>query len=128
MKKIILMMLSAIMLSAMLSVQNAKAQDKVPNWPGVTIKVLTDNENVNVSEVTFAPGAVADWHSHPQFTVYAVTDVKMQVEINGKETTVAELKAGEARWSPAVTHKTSNVGKKPFTIIVTEIKEVPHQH
>ena len=121
-------MLSVIMLTAMLSVQTANAQDKKPNWPGVTIKVLTDNDNVNVSEVTFAPGAVADWHSHPQYTAYTLTDVKMQVEIKGKETTTAELKAGQSMYSPAVTHKTTNVGKKPFTVIVTEIKEVPHKH
>ena len=121
-------MLSAIILTAMLSVQTANAQDKKPNWPGVTIKVLTDNDNVNVSEVTFAAGAVADWHSHPQYTVYAVTDVKMQVEIKDKETTTTDIKAGQAMWSPAVTHKTTNVGKKPFTVIVSEIKEEPNKH
>ncbi len=44
--------------------QKANAQNKVEKWPGVTDKVLTDNDNVHVSEVTFAPGAVADWHSH----------------------------------------------------------------
>lgn len=121
-------MLSAIMLTVLLTVQPAHAQDKESPWPGVTKKVLVDNARVNVSEVTFAPGAVADWHSHPQYTAYAVTDVKMQVEIKGKETTVAELKAGQAMWSPAVTHKTSNVGKEPFTVIVSEIKKGPHKH
>ena len=121
-------MLSAIILTAMLSMQTVNAQDKKPTWPGVTIKVLTDNDNVNVSEITFAPGAVADWHSHPQYTVYAVTDVKMQVEIKDKETTTTDIKAGQAMWSPAVTHKTTNVGKKPFTVIVSEIKEVPNKH
>jgi len=128
MKKSILMVLSAIMLTAMLSVQTANAQDKKPSWPGVTIKVLVDNDKVNVSEVTFAPGAVADWHSHPQYTAYALTDVKMKVETKGKETTTVELKAGQAIWSPAVTHQTTNVGNKPFTVIVSEIKEGPHNH
>ncbi len=61
-----------------------------------------------------APGAVADWHSHPQHTIYAVTDAKMQVEIKDKETTTFELKAGQAIWSPAVTHRTSNAGKNTF--------------
>ena len=65
---------------------------------------------------------MADWHSHPQYAGYAVTDVKMQVEIKGQATTVAELKAGQGMWSAAVTHKTTNVGPKPFTVIVTEIK------
>ena len=121
-------MLLAIMLTAMLMVQTTNAQDKKPNWPGVTIKVLTDNEHVNVSEVTFAAGAVAAWHSHPQYTAYAVTDMTMQVEVKDKETTTVNVKAGEAMWSPAVTHQTTNVGKKAFTLIVTEIKDVPHTH
>lgn len=121
-------MLSVIALMASVSVQKVNAQEKKEMWPGVTGKVLIENDNVKVSEVTFAPGAVADWHSHPQYTAYAVTDVKMKTEINGKETTTIDIKAGQAVWSPAVTHKTTNVGKKSFTVIVTEIKEMPHKH
>lgn len=113
-------MLSVIVFMA--TGQKANAQDKMEKWPGVTIKVLTDNDKVNVSKVTFAPGAIAVWHSHPQYTVYAVTDVKMKVEMKDKKAVIVELKAGHAMWSPAVTHQTSNVGKKPFTVIVTEIK------
>jgi quercetin dioxygenase-like cupin family protein len=121
MKKSILTICSAIVLTTLLSLQTLTAQEK-REWPGVTTKVLVDNDNVNVSEVTFAPGAVADWHSHPQYTAYAVTDVKMQTEIKGKDNAIVELKAGQAVWSPAVTHKTTNIGKKPFTVIVSEIK------
>jgi quercetin dioxygenase-like cupin family protein len=128
MKKTIVSVFSVLLLLTLLFAQTAQAQDKRPEWPGVTTKVLVDNENVNVSEVTFAPGAVADWHSHPQYTAYALTDVKMQTDMKGKESTVAELKPGQAIWSPAVTHKTTNVGKKPFTVIVSEIKEVPRKN
>lgn len=113
-------MLSVMMFMATL--QKANAQEKVEKWPGVTIQVLTDNDNVNISEVTFDPGAVAEWHSHPQYAVYAVTNVKMKVEMKDKEAVVVDLKAGQAMYSPAVTHQTTNVGKKPFTVIVTEIK------
>ena len=128
MKKSILIIFTAVIFAVILSVKTTYAQDQKPTWPGVTIKVLLDNENVNVSEVTFNAGAVADWHSHPQYTVYAVTDVKMKVEIKDKEPNVVEIKAGQAIWSPAVTHQTTNVGKNPFTVIVSEIKEVPHKH
>lgn len=121
MKKIILMMLTVAM-TAFLFSQNAKAQDKKEKWPGVTVKVLTENEHVKISEVTFAPGAVADWHSHPQHTVYAITDMKMQEEIKGKASVTHEMKAGQAAWSPAVEHKTTNLSNKPYTAIVTEIK------
>lgn len=122
MKKIMLLVLSVIAITALVTVQAANAPDKKEPWPGVTKTVLLDNEQVNISEVSFAPGAVATWHSHPQYTAYAVTDVTMKVEIKGQEAIVAELKAGQAMWSPAVTHQTSNAGKKPFTVIVTEMK------
>lgn len=122
MKNAILMMLSVITLTTLMTVQTANAQETSAPWPGVTKKVLIDNEHVNVAEVTFAPGAVADWHSHPQYSAYAITDVKMKIEIKDKEPVVADLKAGQAIYSPAVTHKTTNVGKKPFTVIVSEIK------
>ncbi|WP_136666971.1 hypothetical protein [Flavobacterium sp. H122] len=121
MKKSILNVLLFVFISV-LGIQFTNAQEKMEPWPGVTKKVLTDNDKVTVSEVTFAPGAVADWHSHPNYSVYAVTDVKMKVEMKDKEPTVVEFKAGQVGWSEAVTHRTTNVGKKPFKAIVTEIK------
>lgn len=121
MKNSIMTMLSVLAFTVLLNVQTVNAQVK-EEWPGVTKKVLTDNDKVNVAEVTFAPGAVADWHSHPQYSVYAVTNVKMKAEVKGKEPAIVEMKAGQVGWSEAVTHKTSNVGTKPFTVIVTEIK------
>jgi quercetin dioxygenase-like cupin family protein len=122
MKKSILIIMSVMVVMVLSSVQSANAQNVSEPWPGVTKKVLIDNDKVNVSEVTFATGAVATWHSHPQYTVYAVTDVKMQVEVKGEKDVIVELKAGEAMYSPAVTHQTTNLGKKSFTVIVTEIK------
>ena len=122
MKKTLLLLLSAMALAAFALIQPARAQDTTEPWPGVTKKVLVDNEHVNISEVTFAPGAVAVWHSHPQYTVYAVTDIKMKIEEKGKDTKIVEFKAGQAMYSPAVTHQTSNPGDKAFTAIVTEMK------
>ncbi|WP_143076456.1 cupin domain-containing protein [Flavobacterium swingsii] len=116
------MILSLFAFMTVFNVQTANAQAKMEPWPGVTKKILTDNEKVNVAEVTFAPGAVADWHSHPQYSVYALTDVKMKTEVKDKEPVIVEMKAGQVGWSEAVMHKTTNVGKKPFTAIVTEIK------
>ena len=116
-----LMMLS-VMLTAFMFSQTANAQDKKEMWPGVTIKVLTENDRVKIFEVTFAPGAVATWHDHPAHAIYAVTNVKMKEEVKDKPTVVNELKAGQAVWSEAVHHQTTNVGKTASTLIVTEIK------
>src|SRR5687767_836436 len=122
MKKAILLTLSMIAFTTFISVQSAFAQDIMEPWPGVTIKVLTENENVKVFRVTFAKNAVADWHSHPEHTIYALTNARIKAEEKGKEPAILDLKAGQAVWSPAVTHKSSNIGKKKATLIVTEIK------
>nr|WP_294939320.1 hypothetical protein [uncultured Flavobacterium sp.] len=121
MKKSILMML-LVVLVAFVNIPTVNAQATTVPWPGVTKKVLFENDKVNISEVTFAPGAVADWHSHPQYSVYALTAIKMKVEVEGKDNVILEMKAGQAGYSPAVTHKTTNIGKKPFTAIVSEMK------
>ena len=111
MKKSIQAFLAVITLVSIVTIQTANAQATMEPWPGVTVKVLTDNEHVKILEITFAPGAVTDWHSHPQHTLYALTDVNMKEELKGQEATTAQIKAGQAMWSPAVTHKTTNVGK-----------------
>ena len=51
-----------------------------------------------------------------------MTDVKMKIEEKNKADQVVEFKAGQAVYMAAVTHQTSNVGDKPFTVLVTEIK------
>src|SRR5688500_18118110 len=109
--------ISVIAMTMVFSFQTSFAQEKTEPWPGVTMKVLVDNEHVQIAEVTFAPGAVATWHDHPNYTVYAVTDVTMKEEIKGKETVKVELKAGQAGFSEARSHQTTNTGKKAFTVI-----------
>lgn len=125
--KATVMMLSAIALTAVLSVQTSLAQETKSPWPGITAKILVENDHVKISEVTFEPGSVADWHDHSDHTVYAVTDIKMKEEMKDKEPGTIEMKAGQAAFAPACTHKVTNVGKKAIAI-VTEIKQVPHKH
>jgi quercetin dioxygenase-like cupin family protein len=117
MKKTILVILTALLLSSF-----AFSQEKKEMWPGVSAKILLDNEKVNVTEYTFKPGAVADWHSHPQNSVYTVTDAKMKVEIKDQNAKINEVKAGMAMWSPVITHRVTNVGEKEFIVVITEIK------
>ena len=122
MKKTIFLTLLVMTFTAIVNIQSTNAQEVMEAWPGVTIKVLVENENVKVFRVTFAKGAVADWHEHPEYTAYAVTNAKIKAEEKGKEPAILDLKAGQAVWSPAVKHKTTNIGKKKLTLIVTEMK------
>ena len=122
MKKTILLTLTVIAFTVFVNIRTTIAQEVMEPWPGVTIKVLTENESVKVFQVTFAKNAVADWHSHPEHTIYGITNSKIKSEEKGKDPAILELKAGQAVWSPAVMHKTTNIGKKKFKLIVTEIK------
>jgi quercetin dioxygenase-like cupin family protein len=121
MKKSIQTILLVFMLTVF--VNAVKAQEQKEPWPSVTAKVLTESDKLTVTQVTFAPGAVADWHSHKLHAVYAITDVKMKAEEKGKEPVIVELKAGDALSLPAVKHKTTNLGEAAFTVIVTELKK-----
>lgn len=94
MKKIFLTTLCVIAIMTITSVQSGYTQTQMTPWPGVSVNVLKDNDHVKISKMTFAPGATTDWHSHPQFTIYAITDVKMKEEIKDKAPGTIELKAG----------------------------------
>ena len=122
MRKFLKLVLMMLLLVALTNIQKSFCQEIMEPFPGVKMKVLTENEHVKVFEVTVVPGATADWHSHPQHTIYALTDISMKIEEKEKQPYIIELKKGESKWFPAVTHKISNSGKKSFIAIFTEIK------
>ncbi len=98
------------------------AQEPMNVASNVYKKVLIDNEKVRVIEVEFAPGETAPWHSHPDHIAYALTDGKLEITDKDKPPVVAELKAGDAMYMPAVTHMAKNVGTTTFKLVVTELK------
>ena len=98
------------------------AQDPVKAASNVYKKVLLDNDQVRVMQVEFAPGDVAAWHSHPNHLAYALTDGKLEITDKGKQPVVAEIKANDVLYMPAVTHTAKNVGTTTLKLIVTELK------
>ena len=101
---------------------SAYAQDPVKVASNVYKKVLIDNEKVRVIEVEFAPGESTEWHSHPDHVAYAITDGKLEITDKGKPSTIADFKAGDAMYMPAVTHIAKNIGTTTFKLLVTELK------
>jgi len=122
MKKIEMITMSLLLGFFLVLGANAYAQDMTKSTPGVTSKVLVDNEKVKVTEVEFAPGAVSDWHSHPNYVIYALTDAKMELTEKGKAAYIKELKAGTASYMPAVTHMAKNIGTTAAKMVLTELK------
>lgn len=96
------------------------AQDGVKMNPD-NHKVLVDDDNVRVYEVTFAPGQKMGMHSHPRHVVYALTDGTITLTSNGKSEAVT-LKAGDAVDMDAVSHSTENSGTSEVRLVVVEIK------
>jgi quercetin dioxygenase-like cupin family protein len=106
-----------LMMSTVMQAQNPMKVD-----PKVYKKILLENDKVRVMSVEFAPGQTMPWHSHPQHTIYAVTDGTLEITEKGKPAKINKMKAGEVMYSPAVTHMGKNIGKNTVKLIVTEIK------
>ena len=103
--------------------KTALAQDPVKVGPGI-YKTILENDYVRVCEVTFKPGAKMPMHSHPGHVIYWATDGKLNVTTPDGKTVELDGKAGDAMWSPPVTHAGENIGTADVKLIVTEIKSV----
>ena len=100
------------------------AQDPIKVNPKVYKKILLENDKVRVMSVEFTPGQTMAWHSHPQHTVYAVTDGTLQITEKGKPATIVKMKSGDVLYIAPVTHMGKNIGKNTVKLVVTEIKPV----
>jgi beta-alanine degradation protein BauB len=100
----------------------ATAQDPLKVGPKIYKKLL-ENERVRMLEVNFAPGDSIGMHAHPDHAVYAVTGGKLRVTTSDGKTQVAELKAGDPIWFPAIIHGAKNIGTTHLKLVVVELKE-----
>lgn len=87
------------------------------------VKVLLENAQVRVREVTFAPGA-GDTHTHPYAHVgVLLTKGQLVFADKGKTEETVNFEVGSAGYREAkVTHLVRNPGKEPMKVIEVEIK------
>jgi len=97
------------------------AQDMAKVAPKNT-KVLLDNDQVRVIEVSLKPGDKLPMHSHPANVVYFVTGGKTKTTTADGKVTETEHKAGEAMWSEPITHSNENIGNAATKALVVEMK------
>ncbi|WP_267223563.1 cupin domain-containing protein [Dyella silvae] len=97
------------------------AQDMVKVAPKNS-KVLLDNDQVRVIEVSLKPGDTLPMHSHPANVVYFITGGKTKTTTSEGKVTETEHKAGEAIWSEPITHSNQNTGAAPERALVVELK------
>jgi len=102
------------------------AQDWVATG-GAPKKVLLDNAQVRVVELSLAPGQKEPVHTHPANFAYVLTPGKVRVSYVGGETAEMQTKAGQVIWSdPEGPHTLENLSKRAVRAVVVELKEHPY--
>jgi quercetin dioxygenase-like cupin family protein len=97
------------------------AEDAAKVAPHV-YKVVFENEQARVLEVTMEAGARSELHAHPDYFVYVITPGKVRFTTASGESQEAELPAGAALRRPAEEHATGNIGASAIRAIFFEPK------
>ena len=115
----VLLLCAAVCLLAMTV---ASAQDAVKVDPK-HYKVETENAQVRVLRIHYAPHEKSVMHSHPDSVVVYLTDgtIKMTTPDGKSENMTA--KKGGTQFTPAGTHLPENVGNTAFEAILVELKK-----
>ena len=88
-------------------------------------KVLLDNEEVKVTEVTFKPGQGDEMHQHGVMSIYGITGGKLQN--TSPDGTVREMEVAEGfvgHRNTVTTHQMKNIGDTTVKVILVEHKKL----
>jgi len=99
-----------------------RAQDIVKIAPEHS-KVLLENDDVRVVEITLAPGQTDPVHTHPSGWYYVVQPGSMKVTFPDGKVARWDSKAGEGGWLTTKSpHSDENVGKSTIVWVLVEVK------
>jgi quercetin dioxygenase-like cupin family protein len=116
----ILFLVSVLLASAV----PVKAQDAVKADPK-HYKVEFENDQVRVLRITYGPHEKSVMHAHPANVAIFMTDGQAKFTLPDGKTIDAPVKAGSTQWDPGGKHLPENVGDKPFSVILVEMKSKP---
>ena len=102
----------------------ALAQDPV-KVDGNHYKVEFENDQVRVLRIKVGAGEKSIMHQHPNAVAIFLTDVNGKFSFPDGKSEAVSSKAGDARWTPEITHLPENVGDQPFEVILVELKGKP---
>ena len=88
-------------------------------------KVLLDNEEVKVTEVTFKPGQGDEMHQHGVMSIYGITFGKLQN--TSPDGTVREMEVADGfvgHRNTVTTHQMKNIGDTTVKVILVEHKKL----
>jgi quercetin dioxygenase-like cupin family protein len=113
-------LVSVLFLFALANV--ALAQDPV-KVDGNHYKVEFENDQVRVLRIKVGPKEKSIMHQHPNAVAIFMTDVNGKFTFPDGKSEAVTSKAGEIRWTPAITHLPENAGDQPFEVILVELKQ-----
>ena len=85
-------------------------------------KMLMENEQVRVLEMTLKAGESDQVHSHPSETVYFVKGGKVKIHLPDGGVADADIPDGHVMWHEEWTHRVENVGSSDVHAIIVEAK------
>lgn len=95
--------------------------DPVESSPN-NYKLLFENDEVRVLEMSLRSGETDKEHSHPSETVYFINGGSVRVHLPEGEPLGVEFPDGGVMWHEPWTHTVENVGDSDITAIIVEAK------
>jgi quercetin dioxygenase-like cupin family protein len=99
------------------------AQDPSKVSPDI-YKVITDNDDVTVMEITFKPGQSDNMHSHLVHTVYVIQGGKIKLTMPDGTAKEMEIPSGASMHLGPATHMATNVGETELKLLAVEHKKL----
>lgn len=123
MKKLYLLAaVAAIAIIWTLASAKGPANDPLTVGPDV-YKLVFENDQVRLLEVTFKAGAKIAPHWHPDHAAYVLEAGELTITPEGKEAQVFKAEVGKAFFIPSETHSAVNTGKTTVRALVIELKK-----
>ena len=86
-------------------------------------KVMSENAQVRILHVHYAPHSKSTMHNHPDSVVVSLSGGKTMFHFPDGKTQVVEMKPGDAMFTPHTVHLPENVSDKPMDAVVIELKK-----
>ncbi len=87
--------------------------------------VISENAQLRIVKVHYGPHEKSVMHSHPAAVAVFLTDSKARFTFPDGKTQDVTTKAGDAQYTPAVTHLPENLDDKGMDVILVELKSKP---
>jgi quercetin dioxygenase-like cupin family protein len=86
-------------------------------------RLLLENDQVRVLEMTLRAGEHDETHSHPAETVYSICGGEARITLADGGSAELDLADGHVMWHEPWTHQVENVGDSEIRAVIVETKD-----